>query len=92
MSSGTIAVELDARGMRCPLPVLRARRLLDEMRDGDILQITATDPASVRDVPAFCTMSPHTLLMAEVQDDLYIFEIQKRSDTSPDNEANDNIP
>lgn len=72
-----IAVELDATGLMCPMPVLRARRFLDDMTVGEILQVTASDPASVHDMPAFCRMAGHKLLMAYVEDDNYIFEIEK---------------
>jgi tRNA 2-thiouridine synthesizing protein A len=92
MPSEVVTITLDATGMLCPLPVLRARRILDDMNNGDILKITATDPASVRDIPAFCQMSRHTLVMAEANGNTFVFKIQKWSNESPNNEANDNIP
>lgn len=68
---------LDASGMLCPMPVLRARRKLDEMDVGDMLVVTATDPASVQDMPAFCSMAGHKLLIARQEEDSFIFEIEK---------------
>ena len=63
--------------MLCPLPVLRARRKLDELDTGDILVVTATDPASVQDMPAFCSMAGHQLLIAREDNNSFIFEIKK---------------
>ncbi len=70
--------KLDVTGLLCPMPVLRARRFLDNLNAGEILQVTASDPASVQDMPAFCKMTGHKLLMARAEDDTYIFEIEKR--------------
>lgn len=69
--------ELDASGMLCPLPVLRARRKLDGLNTGDTLIVKATDPASVHDMPAFCAMAGHKLIIAREESDLFVFEIQK---------------
>ena len=61
--------ELDARGLLCPLPVLKARKRLQGMQSGQVLRIVATDPAAVIDVPHFCTEAGHAFLGAsEVQD------------------------
>lgn len=76
-SPNNIHEKLDATGLLCPMPVLRARRFLDDMNPGDILQVKASDPAAVHDMPAFCRMAGHKLLMAYVEDDNYIFEIEK---------------
>ena len=45
---------LDAKDLTCPLPVLRARKAMKHLAPGDILEVAATDPAAVRDFPAFC--------------------------------------
>lgn len=68
---------LDASGLRCPMPVLRTRRALDEMSVGDRITVTATDPAAVHDMPAFCSMAGHNLLMASEENGTIIFEIEK---------------
>ena len=61
--------ELDARGLLCPLPVLKARKRLQGMQSGQVLRLVATDPAAVIDVPHFCTESGHAFLgVSEVQD------------------------
>lgn len=56
------AVVLDARGQRCPLPVLRLGRLARELRAGSVVRLLATDPAARSDVAAFCRMRGHVLL------------------------------
>lgn len=68
---------LDVTGLLCPLPVLRARRKLDGLRSGDTLIVTASDPASVQDMPAFCSMAGHKLLIAREHNGSFIFEIEK---------------
>lgn len=56
--------ELDARGLLCPLPVLKARKRLRALAPGQVLRMLATDPAAVVDVPHFCAESGHVLLAA----------------------------
>ncbi len=61
--------ELDATGMLCPLPVLKARKRLQGMAPGAVLRLLATDPAAVVDVPHFCSEAGHTLLeVADLSD------------------------
>ena len=55
-------LSLDLRGLKCPLPVLKARRALRDMAEGDILEIVLTDPAGQLDFPHFCETSGHELL------------------------------
>ena len=54
--------ELDARGLNCPLPILRAKKALTDMSAGQVLKILATDPGSVKDFQAFCKQTGHELL------------------------------
>ena len=58
----TIDKDLDARGLNCPLPILRAKKALNDMQSGQILRITATDPGSVKDFQAFCKQTGNELL------------------------------
>jgi tRNA 2-thiouridine synthesizing protein A len=55
---------LDTKGLNCPLPVLKARRAMRDMQDGDILTVLATDPASYIDFRHFCDTTGHELLEA----------------------------
>ena len=57
--------EIDATGLLCPLPVLKARKRLRAMVSGQVLRLIATDPAAVIDVPHFCAESGHLLLSAD---------------------------
>ena len=54
--------ELDARGLNCPLPILRAKKALNEMQSGQVLKIVATDPGSVKDFQAFSKQTGNELL------------------------------
>ncbi len=68
---------LDTKGLRCPLPVLRARRAMKDMEAGEIIEIHATDPASVQDFKAFCETTGHELIDSRVDGEVFIFEIRK---------------
>jgi tRNA 2-thiouridine synthesizing protein A len=57
--------DLDARGLNCPLPILRAKKALADMATGDVLRIVATDPGSVRDFNAFARQTGNALLAHE---------------------------
>jgi tRNA 2-thiouridine synthesizing protein A len=54
--------ELDARGLNCPLPILKAKKALTEMLSGEVLKIVATDPGSVRDFQAFARQTGNELI------------------------------
>ncbi|HEY4542087.1 MAG TPA: sulfurtransferase TusA family protein [Noviherbaspirillum sp.] len=54
--------DLDARGLNCPLPILKAKKALAEMASGEILRVLATDPGSVRDFQAFCRQTGNELV------------------------------
>jgi len=55
-------VRLDATGLTCPLPVLRARKAMRDVAPGGLLEVRATDPAALKDFPAFCEATGHTLV------------------------------
>jgi tRNA 2-thiouridine synthesizing protein A len=69
--------ELDARGLNCPLPILRAKKSLTGMNSGEVLKILATDPGSVKDFEAFCRQSGDELLSTEEADGEYSYLIKK---------------
>ncbi len=68
---------LDLKGLLCPLPVLKARKKLQSMAPGSVLRIEATDPASVIDVPHYCSESGNELLNQNETDGIYVYEIRK---------------
>ncbi len=57
--------EIDARGLLCPLPVLKARKRLQAMAPGKVLRVLATDPMAAVDLPHFCREAGHALLSEE---------------------------
>ncbi len=67
---------LDARGMNCPLPILKAKKALNEVPAGGTLEIIATDPGAVADFQAFCRQTGNELLEHSVEDDIYRFLIK----------------
>lgn len=70
--------ELDARGLLCPLPVLKARKRLQAMASGEVLRVLATDPAAVVDVPHFCAEAGHGFLGAEPVEEATAYLIRRR--------------
>lgn len=68
---------LDATGMRCPIPVLRASKEIKAMESGEILKITASDSQAPRDFRDFCEASGHELLLNEERDGKYIIILKK---------------
>jgi len=68
---------LDARGLNCPLPILKAKKTLLGMAPGDTLEVLATDPGSIADFAAFCRMTGHLLLESACVDDGYRYCIKK---------------
>lgn len=70
--------EIDATGLLCPLPVLKARRRLAGMAPGAVLRLVATDPAAVIDVPHFCAESGHELMSANDEGAAQVYLIRRR--------------
>ncbi|HXV12254.1 MAG TPA: sulfurtransferase TusA family protein [Burkholderiales bacterium] len=70
--------ELDARGLNCPLPILRAKKALTDMASGQVLKILATDPGSVKDFQAFSKQTGNALLSSETADTEFIFFMKKK--------------
>lgn len=68
---------LDTSGLKCPLPVLKAKKALKSLAPGTTLKVIATDPGSVRDFAHFCEASGDTLLETVEGDDVFTFRIRK---------------
>lgn len=73
----TYAAELDARGLRCPLPVLKARKALGALAAGERLLVEATDPMAAIDFPHFCSESGHRLIASDKNGARLRFLIEK---------------
>lgn len=69
--------ELDARGLNCPLPILRAKKSINELQAGQVLKIIATDPGAVKDFEAFCKQTGHELLNSQEAGSEFVFLIRK---------------
>jgi tRNA 2-thiouridine synthesizing protein A len=74
---GRIDREIDCEGLLCPLPVLRAAKVLRGMAPGAVLRVRATDRMAAIDLPHFCVQAGHVFLSAEEQDDVGIYLIQR---------------
>lgn len=68
---------LNAEGLNCPLPILRAKKALKGMNAGQVLEIRATDPGSVADFAAFCKQTGNELLSSSSEGSIYKFEIKR---------------
>jgi len=69
--------DLDATGLLCPLPVLKARKLLAALTPGERLRMRADDPAAVIDVPHYCSESGHKLIESREDGGVQIYVIEK---------------
>lgn len=70
--------EVDARGLSCPLPLLKAKQALNRLAAGERLRVVATDSGSVRDFRVFCEQSGNRLIEASEDDGVYTYLLQKR--------------
>ena len=69
--------QLDATGLNCPLPILRAKKTLAGLESGQVLEVLATDPGSVKDFDAFCNQTGNTLLESAEAGSKFKFLIKK---------------
>lgn len=68
---------LDATGLNCPLPLLKAKKALNQLASGQVLKVIATDKGSVRDFKVFAEQSGHTLLSQWEQQATYFYLLEK---------------
>ncbi len=69
--------ELDARGLRCPEPVMLLHKAFAGLAEGQILRVVATDPTTERDIPQFCRFLGHELLLQEIVEEEYVYVLRK---------------
>ena len=69
--------ELDTSGLKCPLPVLKAKKALRRLDAGETLRVIATDPSTEQDFPEYCTNAGHELVASKETDGVYVFIIRK---------------
>ena len=70
--------ELDARGLNCPLPILKAKKALSDMVAGESIRVASTDPGSMRDFQAFARQTGHELVEQVKQGDDFLHVLRKR--------------
>jgi tRNA 2-thiouridine synthesizing protein A len=70
--------ELDARGLNCPLPILRTKKSLTDMTSGQVLKILATDPGSVKDFQAFSKQTGNELVSSDANAGEFTFLMKKK--------------
>jgi tRNA 2-thiouridine synthesizing protein A len=73
-----VTAEVDARGLACPLPLLKAKKALNALGPGECLRVWATDSGSVRDFRVFCEQSGHRLLESLENAGVYSYLLQKK--------------
>jgi tRNA 2-thiouridine synthesizing protein A len=78
--SSTAAIELNCKGLLCPLPVYRASQALSRLGAGEVLRVECTDPGSLADFPAFARQRKLTLLLATERDGVQVFELRKEAE------------
>lgn len=74
----TFDKEVDARGLNCPLPILRAKKALNDMQTGQVLKIVATDPGAVKDFQAFCKQTGNELLSQDQNEREFSFYLKRK--------------
>ncbi|GEN44688.1 sulfurtransferase TusA family protein [Alkalibacillus haloalkaliphilus] len=72
-----ITKTLDAKGLACPMPIVRTKKAIDEVNPGEVLEVVATDAGAKSDLTAWTNSSGHELLEAKEEDGVYTFYVQK---------------
>jgi tRNA 2-thiouridine synthesizing protein A len=77
-SSVNFDKELDARGLSCPLPILKTKKALNDLTSGQVLKVLATDPGSIKDMQAFATQTGNPLLSSTEENKAFVFFLKKK--------------
>ncbi len=77
MTATDYDLELDARGLFCPEPVMMLHNRITDVQPGGVLRVVATDPSTTRDIPRFCQFLGHELVKQLEEDDLFIYLIRR---------------
>lgn len=70
--------EIDTRGLNCPLPILKAKKALADMRSGEVLKVVSTDPGSMRDFQAFARQTGNELVEQNASNDEFVHLLRRR--------------
>ena len=79
MTMFAIDVELDVKGLNCPMPLLKSKKALAAMQAGQVLRVVSTDKGSVNDLAAFCRQTGHELLQQSTAGNEFVFLIRRKA-------------
>jgi len=72
----SVNATLDARGLSCPLPILKTKKALAQLDHGELLELITSDPGSVKDLSSFCEQTGHQLISSEINEDEFVFIVK----------------
>lgn len=70
------AYTLDARNLMCPMPVIRTQDKIADLKSGDTLEVTCSDPGALNDIPAWCRINGHTVIETKEENDLVVITVE----------------
>jgi tRNA 2-thiouridine synthesizing protein A len=73
-----VALDIDTKGLRCPMPMLRTKKALAKLNSGDVVRVTATDSHAAPDLQQFCEQTGHKLLSVEDKGEVWDIYIEKK--------------
>ena len=71
-------IKVDAKGLKCPEPIMLLHKAIRESRHGDVIEVFATDPSTERDIDKFCEFLGHKLLKKEIDNDNFYYLVERR--------------
>lgn len=77
MKPEKVHATLDARGMLCPMPIVKSAKAIQQVPDGEVLEILVTDRGACVDIPAWCSSRKHTLLFQDQEENVYRFYVRR---------------
>lgn len=78
MADLTADVVVDAKGLSCPMPILKAKKAMDSLVSGQMMELHATDKGAMNDVPAWAKQAGHEIMEATEEDGIFIFRVRKK--------------
>ncbi|MCM3741284.1 sulfurtransferase TusA family protein [Oceanobacillus luteolus] len=72
-----ITKTLDAKGLACPMPIVKTKKAMDSISSGEVLEVLVTDKGAINDIPAWATAGGHTIIQQKTEADVLYFYIQK---------------
>lgn len=78
MDNLEIKMELDCRGLKCPMPIIKTRKMIENINSGDILKMIATDPGSINDINSWSRRTGNPIIKEDHRDKEFIFIIRKK--------------